>query len=159
MSRIAFLFPGQGSQSVGMGRQWADALPAARAVFDRADAALGFPISRLCWEGPEDELRLTENTQPAILTASIAALAIAATTLISCIPLVNCLAPLVPLVVGIITLTKAKTAVDPSKARLYGWLATGLGIVFLLVIIGVVALYGTLIATFMNDPRFRDQLR
>ena len=90
---------------------------------------------------------------------AIAALAIAATTLISCIPLVNCLAPLVPLVVGIITLTKAKTAVDPSKARLYGWLATGLGIVFLLAIIGIVALYGTLIATLMNDPRFRDQLR
>ena len=90
---------------------------------------------------------------------AIAALAIAATTLISCIPLVNCLAPLVPLVVGIITLTKAKTAVDPSKARLYGWLATGLGIVFLLVIIALIALYGTLIATLMNDPRFRDQLR
>ena len=89
---------------------------------------------------------------------AIAALAIAATTLISCIPLVNCLAPLVPLVVGIITLTKAKTAIDPSKARLYGWLATGLGIVFLLAIIGIVALYGTLIATFMNDPRFRNQM-
>ena len=90
---------------------------------------------------------------------AIAALAIAATTLISCIPLVNCLAPLVPLVVGIITLTKARTAIDPSKARLYGWLATGLGIVFLLGIIAVIALYGTLIATLMNDPNFRDQLR
>ena len=87
---------------------------------------------------------------------AIAALAIAATTLISCIPLVNCLAPLVPLVVGIITLTKAKTAVDQSRARLYGWLATGLGIVFLLAIIALIALYGTLIATLMNDPRFRD---
>jgi hypothetical protein len=90
---------------------------------------------------------------------AIAALAIATTTLISCIPLVNCLTPLVPLVVGIITLTKAKTAIDPSKARLYGWLATGLGIVFLLAAIALIALYGTLIATLMNDPRFRDQLR
>jgi len=87
---------------------------------------------------------------------AIAALAIAATTLISCIPLVNCLTPLVPLVVGIITLTKARTAIDPSKARLYGWLATGLGVVFLLGIVAVIALYGTLIATLMNDPRFRD---
>jgi len=87
---------------------------------------------------------------------AIAALAIAATTLISCIPFVNCLAPLVPLVVGIITLTKAKTAIDPSKARLYGWLATGLGIVFLLAIVALIALYGTLIATLMNDPRFRN---
>src|SRR5262245_19724532 len=81
---------------------------------------------------------------------AIAALAIAATTLISCIPLVNCLAPLVPLVVGIITLTKAKTAIDPSKARLYGWLATGLGIVLLLAVVALIALYGTLFATLMN---------
>ena len=90
---------------------------------------------------------------------AIAALAIAATTLISCIPLVNCLVPLVPLVVGIITLTKAKTAIDPSKARLYGWLATGLGIAFLLGIIALIAIYGTLLATLMNDPNFRNQLR
>src|SRR5690349_19488195 len=90
---------------------------------------------------------------------AIAALAIAATTLISCIPLVNCLAPLVPLVVGIVTLTKAKTAIDPSKARLYGWLATGVGIVILLGVIGLIALYGTLFATLMNDPRFQQQLR
>jgi [acyl-carrier-protein] S-malonyltransferase len=71
---LAFLFPGQGSQKVGMGRALRDAHPAARAVFDEADAALGFSISKLCFEGPEAELTLTANAQPAILTTSIAAL-------------------------------------------------------------------------------------
>jgi len=71
---LALLFPGQGSQSVGMGKGLYEASPAARAVFDEADAALGFALSRLCFEGPEEELRLTANTQPAILTHSIAAL-------------------------------------------------------------------------------------
>jgi [acyl-carrier-protein] S-malonyltransferase len=71
---LAFVFPGQGSQQVGMGRALAAAFPASRAAFDEADAALGFPLSRLCFEGPEAELQLTANTQPAILTASIAAL-------------------------------------------------------------------------------------
>lgn len=71
---IAFLFPGQGSQTVGMGRELFNAFPVARAVFEEADEALGFSISRICFEGPEEELRLTENTQPAILTVSIAAL-------------------------------------------------------------------------------------
>jgi [acyl-carrier-protein] S-malonyltransferase len=70
---IAFVFPGQGSQKVGMGRALAEAFPAAREVFAEADAALGEPLSRLIWDGPEDALTLTENTQPAILTASVAA--------------------------------------------------------------------------------------
>ena len=71
---LAFVFPGQGSQKVGMGRDLAEAFPESRAVFDEADAALGFPLSRLCFEGPEEELQLTANTQPAILAASVAAL-------------------------------------------------------------------------------------
>ncbi|HET6147729.1 MAG TPA: ACP S-malonyltransferase [Polyangia bacterium] len=71
---LAFLFPGQGSQQVGMGKALCDAFPAARAVFDEADAALGYPLSRLCFEGPDGELTLTANAQPAILTTSIAAL-------------------------------------------------------------------------------------
>lgn len=70
--QTAFVFPGQGSQSVGMGRDWAEAYPQAAAVFERADEALGFDLSRLCWEGPAEELQLTQNTQPAILTASVA---------------------------------------------------------------------------------------
>ena len=72
MSKIAFVFPGQGSQYAGMGQELAQNFPAARRVFDQADDALGFAISQLCFEGPEDRLRLTENTQPAILTCSIA---------------------------------------------------------------------------------------
>ena len=75
MHQIAFVFPGQGSQSVGMGRALAAASPAAAGVFAAADAALGEPISRLAWEGPEEELNRTENSQPALLAASIAYLA------------------------------------------------------------------------------------
>ncbi len=71
--RLAYLFPGQGSQTVGMGRDLYDSFPAARAVFDEADAALGFSLSKLCFEGPAESLNLTENTQPAILTVSVAA--------------------------------------------------------------------------------------
>jgi [acyl-carrier-protein] S-malonyltransferase len=71
---IAFVFPGQGSQKVGMGRALADAFPESRAVFDEADGAVGFALSALCFLGPEADLRLTTNTQPAILATSIAAL-------------------------------------------------------------------------------------
>jgi [acyl-carrier-protein] S-malonyltransferase len=70
----AFLFPGQGSQYPGMGKDLADRFPAARQVFEEADEALGFSISQLCFEGPAELLQLTENTQPAILTVSVAAL-------------------------------------------------------------------------------------
>jgi [acyl-carrier-protein] S-malonyltransferase len=71
-TKITFLFPGQGSQSVGMGRALADAFPIAAQTFAEADEALGFPLSGLIFEGPEEDLKLTENTQPAILTVSIA---------------------------------------------------------------------------------------
>jgi len=73
---VAFIYPGQGSQFVGMGRELSEAFPEARAVFEAADDALGFSLSRLCFQGPEDELRLTANTQPAILTVSAAAHAV-----------------------------------------------------------------------------------
>ncbi len=70
---IAFLFPGQGSQAVGMGRELAAMYPVAQLTFDEADEALGYKLSEICREGPEDKLRLTEITQPAILTVSVAA--------------------------------------------------------------------------------------
>ena len=72
--KYAFLFPGQGSQRVGMGSELAANFPTARAIYEEADDALGFALSRLCFEGPEESLRLTANTQPAILATSIAAL-------------------------------------------------------------------------------------
>ena len=72
-SQIAFLFPGQGSQAVGMGKDLADRYPVAKHTFEEADDALGAKLSQLCFNGPEDQLRLTENTQPAILAVSVAA--------------------------------------------------------------------------------------
>lgn len=76
MSGIAFIFPGQGSQHVGMGRALYDGYEEARAVFDEASGALGFDVARLCFEGPESELNMTENTQPAILTVSLAVVSV-----------------------------------------------------------------------------------
>jgi [acyl-carrier-protein] S-malonyltransferase len=72
MNRLAYIFPGQASQYAGMGKELRDNFPSAREVFEEADSALGFAISRLCFEGTQEELQLTENTQPAILTVSVA---------------------------------------------------------------------------------------
>src|SRR5262249_23529208 len=69
---VAIVFPGQGSQAVGMGKALADAFPAAKQAFDEVDAALGEPLSRIMWEGPAESLTLTENTQPALLAHSLA---------------------------------------------------------------------------------------
>ena len=74
ISKIAFIFPGQGSQVVGMGKELAEKYPLARQTFEEADEALGYKLSQICFEGPEEQLRLTEITQPAILAVSIAAL-------------------------------------------------------------------------------------
>src|ERR1700722_7391273 len=78
MSKLVMMFPGQASQYSGMGKDLAEKFPAARAVFDEADKALGFSISRMCFEGSEEELKQTANTQPAILTCSVAVFRVAA---------------------------------------------------------------------------------
>jgi [acyl-carrier-protein] S-malonyltransferase len=74
LSKAAYVFPGQGSQSTGMGSDLYNSYPSARKVFDEADASLGFPLSRLCFEGPDEELTKTHNVQPALLVVSIACL-------------------------------------------------------------------------------------
>jgi [acyl-carrier-protein] S-malonyltransferase len=78
MSKIAFLFPGQGSQFAGMGKTLANTYPEAARVFEEADDALGFSLSKMCFEGPDEELKLTENTQPALVAVSTAAYAVLA---------------------------------------------------------------------------------
>jgi [acyl-carrier-protein] S-malonyltransferase len=80
MGKTAFLFPGQGAQSVGMGKDLAERFPEAKALFDRADQAVGFGLSAICFEGPEDRLTATDISQPAILVTSLAALAALRTT-------------------------------------------------------------------------------
>src|SRR5258707_4066409 len=77
MGKVAFVFPGQASQYPGMGKELVEKHPAARAVFEEADKALGFSISKMCFEGTEEELKLTANTQPAILTCSVAVFRVA----------------------------------------------------------------------------------
>src|SRR5262245_11828003 len=72
MGKTAFVFSGQGLQYAGMGKDWAGLYPSSRTVFEQADAALGFALSEMCFNGPEEALKLTENTQPAMLTASLA---------------------------------------------------------------------------------------
>ena len=78
MSRIAFLFPGQGAQTVGMGRRLAESLPAARRLYDRAGEVLGYDLAKLCFEGPAEELDSTVFSQPAMFVTSLAALEVAA---------------------------------------------------------------------------------
>lgn len=91
---IAFLFAGQGAQAVGMGKDLYDAYPAARELFDRADAAVPFDLKTICFEGPEEDLRRTDVSQPAIVTCSLAALAALEAELGGALPAVTCAAGL-----------------------------------------------------------------
>ena len=86
MTKVAYLFPGQGSQQVGMGLDLYEGFSSARAVFDEADEVLGFSLSRLCFEGPEEELKLTSNAQPALVTMSFACLVAAQEALQDALP-------------------------------------------------------------------------
>ncbi|HRX79382.1 MAG TPA: acyltransferase domain-containing protein, partial [Pirellulaceae bacterium] len=74
MSKVAFLFPGQGAQSVGMGREACDTLPAVRELFDRANAVLGYDLAQLCFEGPDERLDSTVYSQPALFVCGLAGL-------------------------------------------------------------------------------------
>lgn len=82
-TRVAFVFPGQGSQSVGMGQAWANQYPEARQAYAEADDALGFAISEMCWSGPESDLQLTANTQPALLATAVAILRVVEKSVVS----------------------------------------------------------------------------
>jgi hypothetical protein len=86
---------------------------------------------------------------------ALVALAVSLTVLLSCIPGLNCITPLI---VGVVALVQAKNAADPSRARTYGWIATGIGIFILVAGIGIIAAYGAFIASLMNDPNFRRSL-
>jgi hypothetical protein len=90
---------------------------------------------------------------------ALIALAVSLTVLLSCVPGLNCLAFLAPLVVGVGALTQAKNAANPSRARTYGWIATGIGIVILLGFVAIIVLYGALFIQLLNDPSFQNEFR
>ena len=87
---------------------------------------------------------------------ALVALAIGIMVPVACIPILNCFAPHVALIMGVVVLNKAKTATDPSRARLYGWIATGVGALFLILAVVGIAAYGAIIAQVLNNPQFRN---